>query len=555
MIPKLGMKAYIGVGLGLFGQIAAALGLLLHFAPGFELPGWLGLPVLVALAVVATVVLVFGCFMYMAAKGYTALLGLLGVFSIVGVIGLLFFPDRNRDMEQRDRLAFWVASAALHVVIIVGVLIPFHEQLFSAGTTSEPDPPTVAELRDMQRRILESRADRLERQLAELVEVASDIQKERDGKVMQMMEARGMQNPPETLSGDVTDKTRAALAGDEKDVLEHYRGAIDAEKILANAIRQARAAGLASFEKDLTPKQALDTYEPDAPNRPAANEGVLFNPVKSMDDYEKFQNQMSAIEAETGAIISHTKMQLEKLRGTLSVDSTESAIDASGGGAYFTGGSGGSVEDGPSIGPPLLMHEYFPSDEHGGGNIRAMPGRKILKGNYPYEDWFYIDTWYIVGPFPNEGRRNLHHKFRPEHNTDDIDLNEQFAGGKGGRTLEWIWWQSSHIKNVPPHWTVDKYAIYYAFTEIYIEENPSGKPEEEYWVAIGSDDHCRLWVNGEKVFESKTTPKRWLSNEAFRPVMLKEGYNSIMMRVENAGGTMGFSLMVSLRNKGGSAAE
>ena len=78
----------------------------------------------------------------------------------------------------------------------------------------------------------------------------------------------------------------------------------------------------------------------------------------------------------------------------------------------------------------------------------------------------------------------------------------------------------------------------------------------DYLVVIGSDDHCKVWVNNfdKPKFVSKETPKRWLADEVMLPIRFEKGINRIRFRLENAGGTMGFSMIIKTNAKEAPAA-
>jgi hypothetical protein len=135
-------------------------------------------------------------------------------------------------------------------------------------------------------------------------------------------------------------------------------------------------------------------------------------------------------------------------------------------------------------------------------------------------------------------------KFGPEANVnlDDVLL------GKGGQKVHWEYKKVGW--NLPggskrAYWKIEPRvvyddAIYYAFTEIY-----SDVPRE-IWIATATDDYGKLWINDKLVWTSPTTRKPYNALENIQQVKLKQGHNKILYRVENGGGTMGFSLMVRL---------
>lgn len=162
-------------------------------------------------------------------------------------------------------------------------------------------------------------------------------------------------------------------------------------------------------------------------------------------------------------------------------------------------------------------------------------------------DWLYVDSWYIIGPFPGDRRReNLDVRFGPETN---VNLDDVFTG-KDDQEIRWRYkkvgyagtaegQKTAYWKIEPP--VVDTYAIYYAFTEIY-----SDRPRE-VWIATATDDYGKLWINDELVWQSPKHRKPYNATENIQKIELQQGQNKVLYRVENAGGTMGFSLMIRQR--------
>ena len=158
--------------------------------------------------------------------------------------------------------------------------------------------------------------------------------------------------------------------------------------------------------------------------------------------------------------------------------------------------------------------------------------RKFAKDGIVGTEWMFVDTWYTIGPFPNEMRRNIHTKFPPE---TVIDLDARYAG-KGGAAVAWEFIQSRENKVVPAH--PDQYAIYYAYTEVYMEEAC------DLWIAVGSDDKANVWINDMPVWISGDALKGWNISEGYRKVHFKQGKNKVLYRIENGWLGVAFSLSI-----------
>jgi hypothetical protein len=187
---------------------------------------------------------------------------------------------------------------------------------------------------------------------------------------------------------------------------------------------------------------------------------------------------------------------------------------------------------------------------------RVIPfaGRRVAARG-PSANWFYADSWYILGPFDNTGRRNLDTKFPPE---TIIDLNASYPG-KNGVPIRWEFYQSG-TPNIQPRMDAynravqnaqlspdanyernAEYVIYYAYTELWFEK------ECDLWVAIGSDDFSKVWIEDQLVWSSGKNLKAWRLNEGLRKVHFKQGINRVLYRVENGNSKTEFSLVVSLQ--------
>ncbi len=190
-----------------------------------------------------------------------------------------------------------------------------------------------------------------------------------------------------------------------------------------------------------------------------------------------------------------------------------------------------TAEKGKAALPLFRQH-----DDH--GRLAGLPnledaeyvfGRKIVEDGRPAE-WMFLDTWYIIGPFPNPFRANLDRKFPPE---TVIDLDATYTG-KDGREVRWVFHQEGSWTVLPPQG--EEYAIFYAFTEVYVER------PMDLWVAIGSDDKGHVWLNDQPIWISGDRLKGWRVDEGFRKVHFRRGVNRVLYRIENGWLQVSFSL-------------
>ena len=171
-----------------------------------------------------------------------------------------------------------------------------------------------------------------------------------------------------------------------------------------------------------------------------------------------------------------------------------------------------------------------------------MPGRTVAASGESAR-WMFVDSWYILGPFDNPGRVNLEKHFAPETVVDRSAVYD----GKGGSHLQWEFHQATEPKIVPPFRGYNaggkrslEYIIYYAATELSFED------ECDLWVAIGSDDFSKVWINDQLIWASGTQQKKWRVDEGLRKVHFNKGVNRILYRVENGHGQTEFSLVVGM---------
>jgi len=152
----------------------------------------------------------------------------------------------------------------------------------------------------------------------------------------------------------------------------------------------------------------------------------------------------------------------------------------------------------------------------------------------PRAQWFFLDRWYVVGPFPNTKRAHIETVFPPE-----IELNLDTAYYEfGSPPLRWRYVHASTHSVVPPD--LQEYAVYYAFSHVYSDQ------KRDVWMAVGSDDRADMWINGIPVWQSANYLKAWNLDEAMVKVHLKQGDNAILVRLENGWRYACFSVLFKL---------
>lgn len=258
--------------------------------------------------------------------------------------------------------------------------------------------------------------------------------------------------------------------------------------------------------------------------------------------------------------------------GSQGAGSSESGASGSGTGGASTGGQGasGSGGGGSGAGIPETGAAGAGGAGHGGSggsggpdsarglagelgktlksetprDLRPIPGRRVGSGDVTIEagrrpEWLYVDSWYLIGPWPNAGRQHIDTKFPPE---TVVDLDAIYITD-ANQPVRWKFYQSPSEFVVPPG--IDEYQIFYAYTELWFDE------AKDLWVAIGSDDQSRVWVEDQLIWKSRDEHKKWNATEGFRKVHFKKGLNRVLVRLENGHGKGGFSFIVNLNENFG----
>lgn len=164
----------------------------------------------------------------------------------------------------------------------------------------------------------------------------------------------------------------------------------------------------------------------------------------------------------------------------------------------------------------------------------AVPARRIVIGESQTNrrGIIYVDSWYMIGPFENDGIINFDRTFPP---SIEFDLDAEYQG-KFDLPVRWNFVQTDEIKQ--PVYPLADRAVYYAYTELYFEE------PTEIWVAFGSDDGAKFWINETLAFQSRQTRHTWQIFEGHRKVFFKQGRNEVKARVETSPGVCFLSMIL-----------
>lgn len=395
----------------------------------------------------------------------------------------------------------------------------------SGGFVVSPDQieQTVLERKAQRSEVYVERADALDDSLQAILGLRESLVEKVSGK-------RGETYLQEM---QVLLEDRHAKLNDEahpEAVVAAYARVCNVERRVNNAYLDIIACRMA-VEFDITAIDAVAYAKVVQPLRKAMDIDIMTKTIRTTRDgeFQAFKNQILQADAEIAAV--------EKF-----VESVVKALDPKRAGQQegydveVDGLFGGSAQ-----GDTLRPDQLNPLAEGtADSSFQQIPGWYIRSGPAANRN-IWINQWWVMGPYDNPFRKSIDHKFTPE---TVINLDQQDIG-KGGKPIKWEFWNfkwGTESRLEPPY-KVEQNAVYYGYTQIRVEE------AGEYWVAVGSDDYGKLWVNdfsGDPVWTSGKQPQAFRDSADTIPLQLKAGINELLFRCENGGGTMGWSVVFLL---------
>lgn len=197
-----------------------------------------------------------------------------------------------------------------------------------------------------------------------------------------------------------------------------------------------------------------------------------------------------------------------------------SAVVVPGGSLDLTGRSTNLVGTGTS-GQPSLVRHLQPSAVDP-ATVRTGGGRVIGAGGV-WANRVYLDSWYVIGPFPADGRAPIDTPHPPE---EGVDLDAVYRG-LDGRTLTWQYASRGFYPFIPPD--REERAVYYAYTELYLDD------DRDVWLDIAADDDSKLWLDGRQIWTGSPGDKPWfrppyyLPDEQVASLALAEGHRRVSL--------------------------
>jgi len=433
---------------------------------------------------------------------------------------------------------------AFVVIIIGGVYLAFFHNPQREGSIFTP-----GELRKVVNEYRERQAEKLRGELAEMQTMLDEMRGIRN----QWVDKAQIDDDFERVLGEEERQMREAAAqvGDDLEELHQvYDAGRAVEQDMLTVYREFLGARLVNLRPMLTYDEAYENSETPRPDRPALDTEALYRDITTTEPgggLEEFKAQIKLSTIEMREMKENAKKLLIFTRRSNSQAGDGIDVDLSSDDVAMIGHKG----------PELMPEEIDYTHEGDPGNYDAVPGRSLVTGPNAANEWMYVDSWYVIGPFEGDRRREkLDVRFGPEAN---VNLDDVFTGKKTRVNPEgkvrWDYKKVGHVEQTPggktAYWKiepreVETYAIYYAYTEIYSDLPRLQAEGNGVWIATGTDDYGKLWVNDNLVWTSPKERKPYHATENVRLIDLQQGQNKILYRVENAGGTMGFSLMMRL---------
>jgi hypothetical protein len=458
---------------------------------------------------------------------------------------------------------WWIISLLVHLSLFAALLffLPSPAALLPSAHSPAPSAASPEKMRRVAEDIRARESESLRAKVNELQrlrEEMGEFQKEAFERLNELNQKNGS-SAGTAQSISATDPGKSEI-GSAKSIPELYDMARRIENALAASYQDARAAQLAAIQ-NLPIEEARKLTETTRPVRPELDSAALTGDTADAAGLQKQEEQILAARKEVAGMLAQANNILSQVRtpeGSVSVTAEslaslgdharemENAALASEGTPardlttlMAKGGKDGTPEGVPQEAPAGATSSPGGQPPSPPRQFQSVPGRTLASGPASIEKgkdgtWMFLDSWYLIGPWPNENRRNIDTKFPPESviNLDAIYENE------AGRKLGWRFHQSGGEMIVPPG--LGEYQIYYAYTELRSETDC------DRWIAIGSDDQSKVWVNDQLVWKSSDILKGWNPGEGLRKIRLNRGLNHILVRLENGHLLGGFSIITKI---------
>ncbi|EMI44061.1 hypothetical protein [Rhodopirellula sp. SWK7] len=370
------------------------------------------------------------------------------------------------------------------------------------------------------------------------------------------------------LLDPVTDAATGELSQTPTNVQEAFQRARDLERKIAHRFKDFRSADLALVQA-MEPSDARKLVSVPLPQRPAIDEAALDQTARTQAAMRNQIETLSKAEQQATTMAEFAQALLERAQGLelegLQITLAERQADAAEERSQSAEDDGGAVSDMTSLMARRSDQKNQSAQatrrasDSAGNNAdpeytvvdqkvlsvppspkqlaSATPARRFGTGaGAAKSGWTFVDSWYILGPFDNAQRANIHKQFPPE---SMVDLDATYRTRAAIEPIGWRFYQATSPKIEPRH-LQGEYVIYYAWTQLHFD-SPT-----DVWIAVGSDDRSDLWINDVRVWSSSDVLKMWKVDEGMRRVRFEAGYNKVLYRIENGNGPWAFSLCLNL---------
>lgn len=197
----------------------------------------------------------------------------------------------------------------------------------------------------------------------------------------------------------------------------------------------------------------------------------------------------------------------------------------------------------------LINHGHGHIPHVGTGGVVKGQGRMLGAGGQ-YAGRIYLDSWYLIGPFP--GRRGS--ASTPAYPPEQAVLLDAVYRGKDQRLLKWEYVHGAAYPLIPREPVED--AVYYGYTEVLMDQ------ERDLMVWVGVDDDATVYLNDRVMWQSDDTNKGWFFTSVYRNrqgydrnfnrterrmlVRFKKGRNKLFFKLWNDTNEMFFSMVLTL---------
>ena len=269
---------------------------------------------------------------------------------------------------------------------------------------------------------------------------------------------------------------------------------------------------------------------PPAAEKTAANNEAATEPkeqsAKATVTPEQAANEVAKLETKARTTLAQRQQRLEARANGVQVEGPESGSGAQGSGGQGAGGQGAGgkasvrAEIAEFIGAGNGNDETTGSGRYASLNFfdgghseippvdasSLVPGRgRMLGAGGEYANRLYLNSWYIIGPFP--GRHGGDLFANPSYPPEKAVLLDAVYLGKDKRLLQWRYVTAQSYPLYPPDMAED--SVYYGYTEVSVDQ----ACDLTAW--IGVDDDVQIYLNDQIVWKGGNVNKGSYFNAIF----------------------------------------